>query len=150
MNEVVSGIKNFYSYYTISATILQKTPDICTLNYTPCSRLSFASSALDALAFLIVNVAETAFYALAVTFTLGSKSEFKQSLLHTVRQAVVHACSIPVSITGIVCPHTINTKFLDIHSNCSIVTETPDVIKKLVIVLGATIIQNRAPLFADN
>ena len=112
MNGIVSGIKNFYSYYHTSAEIKVENPTQWVIKTSFCKRTDFLKAACDGLAFLINNVCLTVLFATASVVTLGLVSSFKASCCQNAYAGLVQAGSIPVSIFGIIFPQTVNQNFL--------------------------------------
>lgn len=114
MSNLSSDVKSFYSYYYITAEITKANPSEWVVRTSLCNRWDFACAACDALAFLVYNVTLTIFSAIAVIFTLGFISSFKASFCKNGYEGLVHACTIPISIVGILFPEKINQDFLNL------------------------------------
>lgn len=114
MTGLISEIKSFYTFYHTCTEIKPENTKEYVITTSLCNRADFMRATLDALTFLICNVALTIFSALAVVATLGLIPKCRMSLCKNGYDAIVHAASIPISLLGIISPQTINQSFLEI------------------------------------
>lgn len=143
MAGIVSEVKSFYTFYHTYAQIKPENPKEWVTKTSPCKRADFMWAILDALDFLIYNVALTIFSAIGVIATLGLKPSCKVSLRKNGYDAIVHACSIPVSLVGIISPQTINQRFLKIVPHEAKFPAKPGVLTEAVGHLGGITLRQR-------
>jgi len=143
MAGLISEVKDFYVFYHTSAEIKPKNTKEWVIKTSLCKRDDFMFATFDALEHLIYNIALTILSAIAVIATLGLKPSCKVSLRENAYDAIVHACSIPVSLLGIISPQTINQSFLKITPHKFKHAIKPGVLTEAAGFLGGITIRQR-------
>lgn len=119
MSNIISDIRAFYSYYHTVGKIAPDNRKELVFETAPCKRIDFLCASLEALGLVIQNVALAILAGVANIATLGLISQFRTSLCKNAYGAVVHAGTVPVSLTGVLFPQIINQSFLKITSYTS-------------------------------
>lgn len=114
MNGIILEIKRTYTYYYSTAEIKHNTNELIIKN-SLCKRTDFMNAAINSLSLLVYDVSLAIFSAIATVATLGLVSSLKASLFKNVYEGIVHGCSIPVSLVGIISPKIVNHGFLNIN-----------------------------------
>lgn len=139
----VADIKKFYTYYHTSVEIKRKNPTECVIKVALCKRSDFVKSFFDAFVLLINNLALAIFHGFAVIPSIGCISKFKAGFRKNVREGIVHAGSIPLSLIGILSPQIINKNFLNLIAQECVQEMEPGGLSEAVSILGDMTMRQR-------